>query len=76
MQASIVELRYKMKDVLKALDRNESVKIMYHGREKGILLPLKKTTCEKVGNHPFFGSARSHKISVQNVMQQLRGGRY
>ena len=39
MQATIVDLRYKMKEVLKALDRKEPVTIVYHGKEKGVILP-------------------------------------
>ena len=34
MKASIVDLRYKMNTILKALDRNEAVTILYHGKEK------------------------------------------
>ena len=30
MEASIVDLRYKMKGVLQALERNECVNIYYH----------------------------------------------
>ena len=32
MKASIVDLRYKMKEVLAALKRNETVHILYHGK--------------------------------------------
>ena len=32
MKASIVDLRYRMNDVLKALERSEDVDILYHGR--------------------------------------------
>lgn len=39
MKASIVDLRYKMNDVLKALDRNEQVTILYHGKIKGVIMP-------------------------------------
>lgn len=35
MKATVVDLRYKMNDVLKALDRNETVTILYHGKVKG-----------------------------------------
>ena len=36
MKASILDLRRRMKDVLLALDRNESVTIFYRGKEKAI----------------------------------------
>lgn len=36
MKASIVDLRYKTAEILKALNLNESVSIMYHGKLKGL----------------------------------------
>ena len=38
MQATIVDLRYQMNDVLKALDRNEDVEILYRGKKRGTLV--------------------------------------
>lgn len=35
MKASILDLRYNMKSVLKALERNEEIEILYHGKVKG-----------------------------------------
>lgn len=40
MNASIVDLRYRMKDVLRAIDRGESVTILYRGKEKARLVPV------------------------------------
>jgi len=34
MRASVVNLRYKMKDVLEALEKNEKVTILYHSRKR------------------------------------------
>ncbi len=77
MKASIVDLRYKMNDVLKALDRNEEVSILYRGKEKGKIVPPKKrTTTLKVEDHPFFGSKSHSSHSVDNVIEELRSGRY
>ena len=39
MKATIVDLRYRMKDVLRALDRREDVSILYHGKLKGTIRP-------------------------------------
>ncbi len=74
MQATIVDLRYRMKDVLKALDRNEDVSILYHGKTKGVLsaVPRKKESAP-VAEHPFF-NMRTVK-SVEEEMQKLRGVR-
>jgi len=42
MKANVVDLRYKMNDVLKALDRNEQVTVLYHGKVKGIIFRQNK----------------------------------
>lgn len=76
MQASIVELRYHMKDVLKALERNEIVQVLYHGKVKATLIPEPiKRKLGPVHQHPFFGMD-SGNSSVLEIMQQLRGGRF
>lgn len=75
MQATIVDLRYRMNEVLKALDRNEDVDILYHGKTKGVLVAQTKQSQKKVSSHPFF-NMRSSKRSVEMEMELLRGGRY
>jgi hypothetical protein len=74
MEASIVELRYKMKDILKALSRNEKIKILYHGKEKGVIVPTAGPPPQSVEEHPFFGLQK--RASVSNMMKKLRGSRY
>lgn len=76
MEASILDLRYKMKDVLSALSRNEKVKILYHGKLKGIISPCQERITLKVIEHPFFGMNREEKQSVEEQMNELRGDRY
>ena len=75
MNATILDLRYHMKDVLKALDRCESVHILYHGKEKGVIIPSQKKKM-KITDHPAFGMHRNDKESMDSVMDRLRGGRY
>jgi prevent-host-death family protein len=56
MKASIVDLRYRMKDVLRALDRGEPVTVLYRGKEKARLVPIASEKPKtKVEDHPFFG---------------------
>jgi len=76
MKASVVDLRYKMKDVLKALDRNEKVTILYHGKAKGIITPANNEKYKKVKDHPFFGMSKNDKKSVSDVIMELRELRY
>lgn len=75
MQATIVDLRYHMNDVLKALDRNEDVDILYRGKTKGVIVAKVEQTSQKVSHHPFF-NMRGSKDSVEVEMESLRGGRY
>jgi hypothetical protein len=78
MKATIVDLRYKMKNILKALNRNEVVRILYHGKERALLLPTKQKGDKKVQDHPFFGmhKSKTKKESVAQEMERLRGKRY
>ena len=75
MKATVVDLRYHMKDVLKALDRNESVSILYHGKVKGVITATRRTGRTEVTEHPFFNMNRK-RTSVQKQMDSLRGGRH
>lgn len=75
MKASIVELRYNMKEVLKALDRNESVQVMYRGKLKGVIRPAGEKPTMRVEDHPFFNMTPDGK-PVDEVMDDLRGARY
>lgn len=77
MKASIVDLRYHMKDVLKALDRNEQVTIVYRGKEKGTIVPCKSEQKRvKVQDTPLFGMYKDDERAVNDIMTKLRGGRY
>ena len=76
MDASIVDLRYKTKEVLQALDRNEEVRILYRGKSKARIIPdLAYSENVRAENHPFFASSKADD-SVEAVMKTLWGGRY
>ena len=77
MQASVVDMRYKTKEIIHALDRNESVEIFYRGIPKGTIVPhISATTRKKASQHPFFGMATKESEGVELVMDRLRGGRF
>ncbi len=76
MEASVVDLRYKMNDVLKALDRNEKVKVLYHGKIKGVIVPQGISARKGIKNHPFFGMLRDDGRKTQEIMRQIRRRRY
>ncbi|OGW55697.1 MAG: hypothetical protein A2Z46_01225 [Nitrospirae bacterium RBG_19FT_COMBO_55_12] len=75
MKATILDLRYRMNDVLKALARNEKVSILYHGKQKGVITPGAGPSAAKVTEHPFFNMRKARK-SVEQTMDMLRRGRY
>jgi len=74
MKVTIVDLRYKMRDILKALERKEKVAIMYHGKQKGVIVPSSTVKDTRVSEHPFFGML-PQDTDVHEVMAGLRGGR-
>ena len=76
MKASIVDLRYKTADILKALDRNESVTVLYHGKIKGIIKPAKEKSTLKVKDHPFFSMYGDNDTSIIEELDDLRKPRY
>ncbi|MFZ4778522.1 MAG: type II toxin-antitoxin system Phd/YefM family antitoxin [Terrimicrobiaceae bacterium] len=75
MEATVVDLRYHMNDVLKALERNESVHVRCRGKVKGIIRPVREASFAKVVSHPFFG-IRASERSTDQIVDELRGGRH
>jgi hypothetical protein len=75
MKATVVDLRYRMNDVLKALDRNEIVSVLFRGKIKGVIRPVSESTKVKVKDHPFFGMCPA-KGGVDQAVDEIRGGRH
>ena len=76
MKTNAVDLRRDMKDILRAVDRHEAVTVLYHGKEKALIVPIEHATCEPVVKHAFFGMDADAEKSVDAVMEELRDGRY
>lgn len=80
MKASIVSLRRRMAEVLRALDRNEPVTILYRGRKRAILMPAGRGEHESksVTDHPAFGMWKDRKDleDVRAHVRELRKGRF
>ena len=58
-------------DVLKALERNETVSVLYRGKVKGVILPVARASSSKLRDHAFFGSLGSAE-SVERTVDRLR----
>ena len=58
MNATIVDLRYNMKHVLRAIDRGETVTVLYRGKERAKLTPIAPSPgsgVPKTKDQPLFG---------------------
>jgi len=75
MKASIVDLRYHMNEVLRALERREDVCIVSRGKLKGVIKAANGKPRIKVREHPFFNMLESTE-TMERQMKGLRGGRY
>jgi antitoxin (DNA-binding transcriptional repressor) of toxin-antitoxin stability system len=78
MKARIVDLRYRMKSVLEALDRGEPVTILHRGREKALLIPAQSATnTRKPSTDPAFGmwKGREDLADVPGEVRRLRRSR-
>lgn len=79
MKATVLDLRRRMRDVLRALDRNEPVTLFYRGREKAVIQPSRRGRRGRpsVTEHPAFGlwKTRRDLRRVEDVIRRLREGR-
>ena len=57
MEASVLDLRRKMRDVISAIDRHEHVTLSYRGRRIAVMVPLDgaQRTAAKASELPAFG---------------------
>ena len=80
MKASILDLRRRMGDVLRALEKNEPVTILHRGKEKGVIYPspAKQARDVTVTQHPAFGmwKDRDDLQDVDQVVRNLRKTRH
>ena len=69
-----------MKDVLRALDQNEPVTILYRGKQRGVLYPAshRRRAAGRVAAHPAFGMWRNRADmqDVGKIVRTLRRGRF
>ena len=78
MKATILDLRYRTKEVLKAVERGETVTVLYRGREKARILPIAtKNDSFKPERHQAFGLWRDREElrDVTSYVRKLRQGR-
>lgn len=78
MRATILDLRYRTKDVLKAVERGETVTVLYRGKEKALIQPIPaKARQAKLSADKAFGLWKDRKdlSDVAAFIGELRKGR-
>ena len=78
MKATIVDLRYRMKDVLSAVERGETVTVTYRGKPKARIVPIsEKRKVHDITKDPAFGmwKDREDMKNPSAWVRKLRLGR-
>jgi len=81
VKASFVDLRKKSNEVIRALNRNERVTVLYRGKPAAIMQPIGNESEQAIGNgkdHPAFGlwADSEDVLDVADHVRQLRKGRF
>jgi len=79
MEASVLDLRRRMRDILRAVERGESVTLLHRGRRKAVIVPADRSAAAKddVRTHPAFGmwKDREDLRDVAGAVRKIRRGR-
>lgn len=77
MEASILDLRKHMRRVLDALDKNETVRLTYRGRQKALIVPVEQGSKGELRKNPAFGmwAGRADMDDVDKTLRGIRKGR-
>jgi len=80
MKASFLDLRKRSKDIVRALEQNQSVTLFYRGKKKGVIVPASQSGGEPVSvrRHPAFGvwKDRFDMKDVRGALSKLRKARH
>ena len=77
MEATILDLRRRTREVLEALERNEAITITYRGKKKGVITPIGagRGNGYAAADHPAFGIWRDREDDVAEAVREIREGR-
>jgi prevent-host-death family protein len=79
MKATVLDLRYRTKDVLRAVERGETVTILHRGKEKALLQPIPAASKRpKLTATKAFGMWKDRKDlgNVKDFVRKLRSSRF
>ena len=76
MKASIVDMRRRTREIMRALDQNEPVTVFYRGKKKAVIYPAAdaRGKVARVSQHPAFGMWKGRKDTedVREAVRSLR----
>jgi antitoxin (DNA-binding transcriptional repressor) of toxin-antitoxin stability system len=76
MEASVLDLRKKMSEIMSAIDRRERVTLTHRGHRRAVIVPLEeeKKTKVKVADLPAFGmwAKRDEMTDAVAYVEKLR----
>jgi len=72
VKATFLDLRKRSRDIVRALDQNQSVTLFYRGRPKGVIVPVSKPSEKRIPimSHRAFGMWRD-RIDMRNVRRAV-----
>jgi hypothetical protein len=78
MNASFLDLRKRSREILGALERNETITLFYRGKPKAVITPLEEAETPKFEELPAFGiwADRDDMADPAAYVRELRQGRY
>lgn len=80
MKVSVLELRRGVGRILKALDRNEPVTLLYRGKPRATIHPIapRGDRTKELMSHPAFGMWKDRKdmADVNAYVRRMRRGRF
>jgi antitoxin (DNA-binding transcriptional repressor) of toxin-antitoxin stability system len=74
MKASVMDLRYRTKEVLRALEANEEIVLTHRGNRKGKIVPIAAESSErmKVASHEAVGMWADEVETVDEKLVRIR----
>ncbi|MFT3989896.1 MAG: hypothetical protein QM680_00660 [Luteolibacter sp.] len=74
MKASVMDLRYKTKDVLRALEAHEEIILTHRGTTKGKIIPVEEhdVSAPDLSSHPAIGMWKDDAETVSAMIQRIR----
>lgn len=74
MKASVMDLRYRTKEILRALDAKEEITLTHRGTKKGTIIPVdsKSNNSKTLPTHPAVGMWADQQESVEQLISRIR----